>query len=191
MAQTPQDPKDRVLGAALVLFSERGYGGTSLQAIGDRLGVTKAAVYYHYRAKVALLASLAGPLLNRMEAVLDRRPSSWSQAGCRAMLSDYLDAVLGERALAKVLINDPTAVDHPAAARMRAQRRRLRDLLVSPRGDRRTGKVQASCALGALEGAVLDFADTQPARHRATILDAAMSTLAAVPGPRAPVARRR
>lgn len=191
MAKTPVDPKARVLAAALELFGERGYGGTSLQAIGDRLGFTKAAVYYHYRAKVALLAALAEPLLDRMEAVLDRTPASWSESGCRDLLGDYLEAVIGARVLAKVLISDPTASDHPASARLRAQRRRLRDRLVSPKGDKRAGKVQASCALGALEGAVLDFNDTQPARHRATILDAAMGALVAVAAPRLPSAKRR
>lgn len=190
MAKTSQEPRERVLAAALELFGEKGFGGTSLQAIGDYLGVTKAAVYYHYRAKVALLANVAEPLLARMDALVDHRTRQWTHATCRDLLGDYLDVIVGARVLAKVLLNDPTAVDHPAAARMRAQRGRLRDLLVSPRGDKRAGKVRASCALGALEGAVLDFSDTQPARHRATILDAAMGALVPVPGPRAPMAKR-
>lgn len=190
MARTPEDPKSRVLAVALELFGERGYGGTSLQAIGDRLSITKAAVYYHYRAKVALLAVLAEPLLSRMDAVLDRAPASWSPDRCGELLANYLEALIGARVLAKVLISDPTASDHPAAVRMLAQRRRLRNLLVSPGGDKRVGKVQASCALGAIDGAALDFADTQPARHRATILDAAMAALLAVPGQRTPTARR-
>lgn len=190
MAKTPQEPRERVLAAALELFGEKGYGGTSLQAIGDRLGVTKAAVYYHYRAKVALLANVADPLLAQMEAVVDQKTGPWTHATCRDLLGDYLDVIVGARVLAKVLLNDTTASDHPAAVRMRAQRGRLRDLLVSPRGDKRAGKVRASCALGALEGAVLDFSDTQPARHRATILDAAMGALVPVPGSRAPMAKR-
>lgn len=191
MVKTPEDSKARVLAAALVLFGERGYSGTSLQAIGDRLGVTKAAVYYHCRAKEALLSGLAEPLASRMDTIVERSPGGWSEAGCRDLLSDYLDAVLGAKVLAKVLINDPTAADHNAATRMRAQRRRLRGLLVSPRLDKKAATVQASCAIGAIEGAVFDFTDTQPARHRATILDAAMAALVGAPGPLAPVAGRR
>ena len=38
----------RVLDAALDLFSEHGFAGTSLQDIADRLVLTKAAVYYHF-----------------------------------------------------------------------------------------------------------------------------------------------
>lgn len=190
MAEIPQEPRDRVLAAALELFGEKGYGGTSLQAIGDRLGVTKAAVYYYYPAKVALLTNVAEPLLARVEAVVRSGRGGWTEAKCRDLLGDYLDAVLGARVLAKVLLNDPTASDHPGAARMRAQRRRLRDLLVSPRWERRAGRVRASCALGALEGAILDFSDTQPERHRATILDASMAALVRVDLTGAPMARR-
>ena len=36
--------RDRVVAAALELFSERGVSGTSLQMIADRLGVGKASV---------------------------------------------------------------------------------------------------------------------------------------------------
>lgn len=191
MAKTPQEPRARVLAAALELFGEKGYGGTSLQAIGDRLGITKAAVYYHYRAKVALLTNVAEPLLARVEALADHRTGRWTQATCRDLLGDYLDVIVGARVLARVLLSDPTASDHPAAARMRAEQRRLRDLLVSPRGDKKAGKVRASCALGALEGAVLDFSDTQPGRHRATILGAALAALVPSPVSRAPMAKRR
>lgn len=191
IARTPEDPKARVLAAALVLFGEQGYGGTSLQDIGDRLGVTKAAVYYHWRAKVALLASVAEPLLHRMDGVIESAPGTWSQAGCRDLLGDYVDAVLEARIAAKVLIKDPTAADQPAAAKMRVQRRRLRNLLAPPSGERQAGKVLAACALGALEGAMLDFSDLRPERHRDTMLDAAIRALVAVPGPRAPMAGRR
>lgn len=180
-----------MLAAALELFGERGYGGTSLQAIGDRLGFTKAAVYYHYRAKAGILSALGEPLVDRMEAVLGRVPRTWSEAECRDLLGAYLDAVLGARVLARVLISDLTAAGHPAAVDLRAHRQRIRDLLVSPGGDRKRAKVQASCALGALEAPVLDVGNTQPGRHRGVILDAAWGALAAGPRNGAPTAKSR
>jgi len=40
------------------LFAEQGYEKTSLREIAERLGVTKAALYYHFRTKDDIVASL-------------------------------------------------------------------------------------------------------------------------------------
>ena len=43
---------------ALELFSDQGYDGTSLREIAERLGVTKAALYYHFASKEDILMAL-------------------------------------------------------------------------------------------------------------------------------------
>ncbi len=43
---------------ALDLFTEQGYDGTSLREIAERLGVTKAALYYHFESKEDILMAL-------------------------------------------------------------------------------------------------------------------------------------
>lgn len=50
--------RDRILQVALELFTERGYDGTSLREIAEKLDVTKAALYYHFKSKEALLIAL-------------------------------------------------------------------------------------------------------------------------------------
>ncbi|MBL7255370.1 TetR/AcrR family transcriptional regulator [Paractinoplanes lichenicola] len=52
------DTRDRVLAVALELFAQQGYQVTSLREIADRLGVTKAAVYFHFRTKQEILTAL-------------------------------------------------------------------------------------------------------------------------------------
>lgn len=52
----------RIQQVALELFLDRGYDGTSLREISERLGVTKAALYYHFRSKDAILLSLIADL---------------------------------------------------------------------------------------------------------------------------------
>ena len=47
-----------IQAVAVELFSERGYDKTSLREIADRLGVTKAALYYHFRSKEDIVRSL-------------------------------------------------------------------------------------------------------------------------------------
>src|SRR5262249_12854805 len=39
--------RERIQAIALELFAEQGYEKTSLREIAERLGVTKAALYYH------------------------------------------------------------------------------------------------------------------------------------------------
>ena len=43
---------------ALELFTEQGYDGTSLREIAEKLGVTKAAIYYHFASKDDILMAL-------------------------------------------------------------------------------------------------------------------------------------
>lgn len=47
------DTKERILEAALELFAQNGYLGTSMNDIAARLGFTKAALYKHYASQQA------------------------------------------------------------------------------------------------------------------------------------------
>ncbi|WP_169950103.1 TetR/AcrR family transcriptional regulator [Microbispora sp. H11081] len=55
-AQT--DTRSRIQEVAIRLFTEQGYEATSLREIAEALGVTKAALYYHFRTKEDIVASL-------------------------------------------------------------------------------------------------------------------------------------
>lgn len=50
--------RERILDVALDLFVEQGFYKTSLREIADRLGVTKAALYYHFPSKADILIAL-------------------------------------------------------------------------------------------------------------------------------------
>ena len=50
--------RERILNVALDLFTEKGYDGASLREIAERLGVTKAAIYYHFASKDDILMAL-------------------------------------------------------------------------------------------------------------------------------------
>jgi AcrR family transcriptional regulator len=58
----------RIVTAALVLFSEHGVSGTSLQMIADAIGVTKAAVYHQFRTKEAIVVAAVGRSVGRVRA---------------------------------------------------------------------------------------------------------------------------
>jgi AcrR family transcriptional regulator len=45
----------RLLAAAVEVFNERGYDGTTMEDLARRLGITKSAIYHHVDGKEALL----------------------------------------------------------------------------------------------------------------------------------------
>lgn len=52
--------RQRILDVASALFFELGYKGTSMDAIAERLQVTKPFVYYHFDTKADVLAAVCG-----------------------------------------------------------------------------------------------------------------------------------
>jgi AcrR family transcriptional regulator len=50
--------RERILDVALDLFLAQGYDGTSLRQLAEQLGVTKAALYYHFESKEDILRAL-------------------------------------------------------------------------------------------------------------------------------------
>lgn len=58
MQTTVHDTRGRILAAALRLFSDRGYAGTSVQDIVSGAKVTKPALYYYFPSKADLYQAL-------------------------------------------------------------------------------------------------------------------------------------
>lgn len=52
--------RERTITAAVDLFYERGYENTTLEAVGERLGVTKPFIYAQFSSKAELLAEICG-----------------------------------------------------------------------------------------------------------------------------------
>src|SRR5262249_13450470 len=60
-----------IQAVALDLFTEQGYEQTSLREIAERLGVTKAALYYHFKSKEEIVQSLISERMTVIEELLD------------------------------------------------------------------------------------------------------------------------
>lgn len=50
--------RERILDVALELFVRKGYAETSLREVAAELGITKAALYYHFESKQDILLAL-------------------------------------------------------------------------------------------------------------------------------------
>ena len=58
MESKVKNTKEKILVEALKLFAQSGYMGTSMNDIASKLGVTKAALYKHYKSKQEILDSI-------------------------------------------------------------------------------------------------------------------------------------
>jgi len=186
---TPVGTRSQVLATALELFTTQGYEGTSLRQIAERLGMTKAAVYYHFPAKEHLVLELTRPFIDGMAELLsrardDRRPKDPHRRRVD-LLDGYLELLLAQHHVVNLLARDPGTQLHPDIG----QRARVlfsaleTELVGTDAGD--DDRVRVSCALAALT-AVVNMPVGLAASSRQVVLDAATAALDSAP----PTARR-
>ena len=102
--------RQQILDTARRLFVERGYDATSLQAIADELGLTKAAVYYHFQVKDELLDAVMRPGVERIAALLDEAEAiRGRRARLEHMASGMADMLVENRRYAAMAASDPAA----------------------------------------------------------------------------------
>ena len=152
------DSAQRVLDAALELFAEHGFEGTSLQQIADRLGVTKAAVYYHFRTKDELLASIVAPAFDELDALLGAAESLPGDAARpKLALRAFVEYLLRHRPAAAWMSQDAAAMTRPVVwQRSRDIERRLEALLTVGESDPLT-RLWTGAIVRAVTGAALSL----------------------------------
>jgi AcrR family transcriptional regulator len=107
-AGSPVDTRQRLLDVAEKLISQRGFGGTSLQMIADELGITKAAIYYHFRTRDQLLITLMEPMLHEIRRVVEIAESQRTpRSQMDAMVQGFARFVARNHSLAAVMVFDP------------------------------------------------------------------------------------
>jgi AcrR family transcriptional regulator len=104
--------RGRILEVALALFSEHGYAGTSIRDIADRMAMTKAAVYYHFRSKEDLLAEVLEPAMTKVGAVLAKHTRRNDAEGRRELATALVDVIAEFGTEVAVMMSDPAAGVH-------------------------------------------------------------------------------
>jgi AcrR family transcriptional regulator len=108
-----EQTKQQILETAQRLFAELGYDATSLQMIADEMGLTKAAVYYHFRAKGDILQAAMGPGIRRVEALLDEAATMRGRrARIEHVVVGFVDFLVQNRHYAVMASTDPAAKRH-------------------------------------------------------------------------------
>ncbi len=153
-ADPTPDTRQRILDVALDLFTEQGFDGTSLRQIAEQLGVTKAALYYHFESKDDILMALHMRLHEFGKDSLQRMAQGpvtlelWGE-----LLDQIVDQMLGQRKIFLMHERNQAALeklhreDHEAEHDDIQDRFRL--VLADPRVPLRD-RVRMACSLGAV-----------------------------------------
>jgi AcrR family transcriptional regulator len=129
--------RQQILETAQRLFAERGYDATSLQMIADEMGLTKAAVYYHFRAKNEILLAAMRPGLLRLQGLLDEAAAiRGRRARIEHVVNGMVEFLVQNRHYAVLAATDPAAKRDKMDDESAAQRQRALTLLF---GDNPTG----------------------------------------------------
>src|SRR3546814_9156258 len=73
--QGAEKTRNEILDAAEILFSERGASRTSLEEIARAAGVTRGAVYWHFRNKVDLFEAMQDRVRLPQEEIIEQMAS--------------------------------------------------------------------------------------------------------------------
>jgi AcrR family transcriptional regulator len=186
------DTRTRIQQVAVELFTENGYEKTSLREIAERLGVTKAALYYHFKSKEDIVVSLVEDYYGRLDALL-----AWARAQPRTpatrgeVLSRYMTILAEGDAAFRMLHQNQAAVQHLASTQGKGRGELFReritgliDVLTVPGADL-PGRVRAAMALGGVSIGWMFLADEADDRRQlcAAILEVASDLAGAQPAP--------
>ena len=158
--------RERILDVALDLFTERGYGDTSLREVADELGFTKAALYYHFEKKEDILLALHLRLHALGESALGQLADMSEDATVedwRAVLDEFLDQVIQNRKLFLFHVRNENALEalqhteHNQTDHADFQEQ-LRKVFTAPALPIEL-RVRLACAIGAVMGALMGAGD--------------------------------
>lgn len=107
-AEQARRTRARIREVALRLFADKGYDATSLQDIADEMGLTKPAVYYHYKGKPEILKDLTAPARLAMADLMTRvRALPLGPARTDMLVSGLADLAIARRDVMRIAAQQP------------------------------------------------------------------------------------
>lgn len=100
--------RHKIIDAATDLFYEQGYQKASLRDIANRVGVTQAAIYYHFRNKEEILYTIieqsSNDLFFALKSCLSGNDDPLEKL--RSAISQHIISIKTKRKGAKIIIED-------------------------------------------------------------------------------------
>jgi AcrR family transcriptional regulator len=174
--------RERIQSVALELFAEQGYEKTSLREIAERLGVTKAALYYHFKSKEDIVSSLVEDYFGQIDALIEWGRSQPRTAEVRGtVLSRYFSVVEEGSEVFRMVQQNQAALSSLVHAKHRSElfRERMDGLvgILSEPDAPLAVQVRAAVALASVSFGCMFFAERvrKPAELREVVLDIAFA----------------
>lgn len=166
MVQQVDTVREQILVAATRLFAQRGYAGTSIQAIADAVGITKPTLVYHFKSKDGLREAVLDALLDHWRDQLPRLMTAAQAGGPRldALLAAFFDWLCRDPDRARLLLRE--ALDRPDDLQQRLR------LHLQPW----TGLLTQAIAAGQAQG--LLRADVDPGAYTVLVISSALGVAA-------------
>jgi AcrR family transcriptional regulator len=149
----------QILDAATAVFTERGYQAGSMDAVAERVGVTKPVLYDHFGSKEGLLLASIARTRQQLFAVTSaaasggRDPQDAARRGFRAFF-DFLDARPGAWSLLYEALAKPVGASAQALESIRNEQTEFVVGLIRlrhPTADPRRLEAYAQVIVGASE----------------------------------------
>ncbi|MEU6279383.1 helix-turn-helix domain-containing protein [Streptomyces sp. NPDC047028] len=169
--------RQRIQDVALELFAEQGYEKTSLREIAERLDVTKAALYYHFKTKEEIIVSLFEDLTQPIEELIEwgrRQPHTLETK--QEIVRRYSRALAGAEPLFRFMQeNQATVRELRIGDTFKDRMRGLRDIIIDPEAEL-TDQVRCISALFTLHAGMFVMQDLEgdTDKKRAAVLEVAV-----------------
>ena len=107
-AERSSDKRQRIIDAAVNLFSEKGYHGATTALISKEAGVSQGLLFHYFRGKEELFTSIAKDKYNMFTGELERRVGNSKNAvrKLEVAVSTFLRLVQREEKFAKIVIKE-------------------------------------------------------------------------------------
>ena len=104
MKAEENDMRDTILENAKCLFIEHGYHGLSMREIAEAVGVSKAALYYHFKDKEELFIAVLNRGLDLISQQIDviEKKSNSNEEKIRQFMEFVLTQPAGQRAVIRL-----------------------------------------------------------------------------------------
>ncbi|MFK8848246.1 TetR/AcrR family transcriptional regulator [Streptomyces sp. Ac-502] len=178
--------RQRIQDVALELFAEQGYEKTSLREIAERLDVTKAALYYHFKTKEDIVISLFQDLARPIDELTE-----WAAGQPRTLetkhevLRRYSEALRSAEPLFRFMQeNQATVRDLSIGETFKQRMLRLTGLLREPEA-RLTDQVRCITAIFSMHAGLFAMQNVEgdPEDKRKAVLEVATELITAAQPP--------
>jgi len=107
-----QDTRKYIINTARHLFSDFSYLGVSMSDIAEKLNITKAALYYHFKGKEEIYRKVLDDVFNDLNLlIMEVLKETTIEKKLQKLIKNYLDFGCNEKNLVKALMIKLTPTD--------------------------------------------------------------------------------